>query len=47
MKWYVCFGGPRDGEQVFAPPTGYREYGRLVVWHAIKITLVPFWQAKK
>ena len=44
---FICFGGPRDGDVVQAPtpPDGYAEYaGCLVVWYALRIDLVPFWQ---
>lgn len=49
-QMFACFGGPRDGETVYAlePPVGYREYfGSLVVWWRLNVELMPFWSSRK
>jgi hypothetical protein len=43
----IMFGGPCDGAvtQGVTPPPGYRDFdGALVVWHAVRIDAMPFWQ---
>ena len=40
------FGGPCDGDTIRAatPPPGYRDFaGALVVWHLLRIDLIPLW----
>lgn len=46
LREMFLFGGPCDGDTITAaiPPPGYRDFaGALVVWHLLRIDLIPLW----
>jgi hypothetical protein len=49
LREMFLFGGPLDGTAITAaiPPPGYRDFaGALVVWHLLRIDLMPLWMQR-